>query len=176
MSTKFNFLQLDTRIRELMKEEIKLADLTNNLYYSSRFNESGKATWLGLLNTAAALHDEHWLAYQLEINRAMKDYEDKEKLNGGYTIAHVPHTAAETFADGQFNRIYIAAICRYAIEQGEREVAVYRAKTRIGSRQESDALEGTKKDAASLLKMVQDTKSSFGCDLLKPNSGLSVKY
>ena len=176
MSTKFNFLQLDTRTRELMTEEINLAAQTNNLYYSSRFNDAGKAAWPGFLNTAAAQYNEHWLAYQLEIAGAMKDFESKEKPKGGYTIAHVPHTAAETFADGQFNRIYVSAICRRAIEEGKNEVVVYRAKTRGDSRPESNALEGNKKDASSLLKMVQDTKSSFNCDVLKPNSGLSVKY
>jgi len=104
----------------------------------------------------------------------MKHLETRAKPKGGYTVAHVPDTAAETLAEGQFNRFYIAAICRRAIEDGHLSVHVYRAKQSDSPRSESVALEGTARDAASLLADVRSKDLSLKCDLLKPNSGLSV--
>lgn len=72
---KFDFQNLDETTRELMREEIQLASDSGQIYFSARFNETGKANWLQWLLDAAASYDEHWLAYQIEANSAMKDYE-----------------------------------------------------------------------------------------------------
>ena len=106
----------------------------------------------------------------------MKHLETRAKPKGGYTVAHVPETAAETLAEGQFNRFYIAAICRRATEDGQSSVRVYRAKQTDNPRQESRALEGTMRNASALLGEVRSKDQSLKCDLLKPNSGLSVDY
>lgn len=174
MSNKFNFPQLDSRTRVLMKEEIERANAHSEIYFSTRFNAVGSAKWVEWLLEAADAHDEHWLAYQIEAARAMRDYEGRVHQTAGYTTAHVPETAAETLAEGQFNRFYIAAICRRAIEDKIAEVSVYRARRRGEPRPESRALEGTSKNAESLLEQVRTKAGSFKCDLLKPNSGLSV--
>jgi hypothetical protein len=104
---KFDFKDLDDRTRELMKEEIRLAISNNEIYYSTRFNAVGSEHWIAWLDAAAESHDEHWLAYQIEASGGMKDFEGRAKPTSGYTVAHVPHTAAETLAEGQFNRFYI---------------------------------------------------------------------
>lgn len=106
----------------------------------------------------------------------MKHLETRAKPKGGYTVAHVPETAAETLAEGQFNRFYIAAICRRAIEDGQSSVRVYRAKQTDNPRPESRALEGTMRNASALLGEVWNKDQLLKCDLLKPNSGLSVDY
>jgi len=157
-----------------MKEEIDLAASNNEIYFSARFNSIGSEQWITWLTEAAQSHDEHWLAYQIEAAGGMKDYEGRAKPLGGYNVAHVPHTAAETMAEGQFNRFYIAAICKCAIGQGCHEVMVYRARQRGEPRAESRALEGTKMKSQTLLEQVRGKQTSFKCDLLKPNSGLSV--
>jgi hypothetical protein len=173
--SRFNFTLLDMRTRTLMTAEIVMAKESNNLYYSTRFNENGSQNWFDWLIVAAKEHDEHWLAFQLEYESSMKDFETRTKPTGGYTQAHVPHTAAETFADGQFNRFYIAAICRRAIEDGKSSVRILRCKQRGEVRPESRAIEGTSRDAAELLQEVRNMRRSFGCELLKPNSGLSIE-
>lgn len=176
MSTKFNFVKLDATTRALMIEEIKRAEKSGQLYFSTRFNDTGTRGWVAWLTSAAEQYDEHWLAYQLEMSGAMKHLETKAKPKGGYTVSHVPDTAAETMAEGQFNRFYMAAICRRAIEAGKPNVSVYRAKHRGAPRPESKALEGTSQNASTLLQELQNKELSFKCDLLKPNSGLSLDY
>lgn len=174
MKQKFFFKKLDARTRSLMAEEISSAQTSEQLYYSTRFTQVGKDDWPTWLLDAAKEFDEHWLAFQIEAATAMKHLETRAKPKGGYTLAHVPDTAAETFAEGQFNRFYIAAICRRAIEDGHPSVQVYRAKQSDSPRPESVALEGISRDAASLLANVRNKDQSLKCDLLKPNSGLSV--
>lgn len=174
MNDRFNFTKLDAATRELMVEEIQTAQAADQLYFSARFTDSGRDGWPEWLLQAARERDEHWLAYQLEAASAMKHLETKAKPKGGYTVAHVPDTAAETMAEGQFGRFYVAAICRRAIANGQEAVTVYRAKYRGEPREESRALEGTSRNAKELLEEVRSRDTSLKCDLLKPNSGLSV--
>ena len=176
MDTQFNFTKLDERTRLLIIEEIRRAENSSNIYFSTRFNDAGTKGWITWLSAAAQEHDEHWLAYQLEAFGAMKHLEERAMPKGGYTTAHVPDTAAETMAEGQFNRFYMAAICRRAIEDGVPNVKVYRAKRRGEPRPESRALEGTSRNASSLLEELRNKNSSLKCDLLKPNTGLSIEY
>lgn len=176
MDNRFNFTKLDARTRALMIEEITRAEKLGQLYFSARFNDTGTRGWVMWLTSAVEQHDEHWLAYQLEVADAMKHLETKAKSKGGYTTAHVPDTAAETMAEGQFNRFYMVAICRRAIEDGKAIVRVYRAKHRGEPRPESIALEGTSRDANMLLQELRSKDLSLRCDLLKPNSGLSIDY
>jgi hypothetical protein len=171
---KFDYKELDNRTRELMCEEIRRATEDDEVYFSARFNSVGMNNWITWLTEAAESYDEHWLAYQIEASAGMKDYEGRTKPTGGYTIAHVPHTAAKIMAEGQFNRFYIAAVCRRSIENGETAVTVYRARQRGEPRPESKAFEGTTRNAQSLLEEVRSKQMSFLCDLLKPNTGLSV--
>ena len=76
--------------------------------------EEGRKQWIPLLKETAQEHDEHWLAFQLQANNLMKGFEIAQKPLGGYTTKHVPHTAAETLAEGQFNRFYILGLCTRA--------------------------------------------------------------
>ncbi len=110
----FNFENLDEKTRGFMLKAIAEAEQSNNIYHSTRFNDDGYAQWLPLLKEAAQEHDEHWLAYQLETHCLMKGLEGSMTPSGGYTIKHVPHTAAATMAEGQFNRFYILGLCKRA--------------------------------------------------------------
>lgn len=176
MNHKFSFKKLDARTRTLMTEEISSAQKSGAIYFSTRFTQLGTDSWPAWLLGAAGEFDEHWLAFQIEAVNAMKHLETRAKPKGGYTVTHVPDTAAETLADGQFNRFYIAAICRRAIEDGQSSVLVYRAKHSDNPRPESLALEGKARNATALLGEVRNKDQSLKCDLLKPNSGLSIDY
>lgn len=167
----FEFPELDAAVRGLMVAEIEAAVSENTLYFSKRFTDAGRAGWPGLLREAAAERDEHWLAYQLESIGAMKGSETRAKPKGGYTTAHVPNTAEETLADGEFNRYYMCAVCRKATAAGVR-VEVYRAKRGATTRPESDALIGTTYDPAAL---VAELRTNPAHELTKPNSGLSLR-
>jgi hypothetical protein len=172
----FNFLDLDDKTRRFMVEEVDTATSTGNLYFSKRFNEKGNVRWPSLLREAVADYTEHWLAYQIEAEELMKELEGSHTRLGGYTVKHVPHTAAETLADGQFNRFYILGVCRHALDEGHKMVRVYRAKQSQEPRPESDALIGTSISAQEILDSLRPVQSSLGHQLLKPNSGLSVQF
>lgn len=171
----FNFEDLDSKTREFMLSAIEEAEKTNNIYYSTRFNSNGNQRWLPLLKEAASQYNEHWLAYQLEANVLMKDFEGAQTPSGGYTIKHVPHTAAETLAEGQFNRFYILGLCKRASAEGITHLEIYRAKFSSEPRPESQALIGTKLSITEIESQLKVTNNSFRSFLVKPNSGLSVR-
>ena len=171
----FKFENLDGNTRAAMLEAIEEAERSNNIYYSTRFNEAGNKQWLPLLRQAAQEHNEHWLAYQLEANGLMKDFEGAHKPTGGYTIKHIPHTAAETMAEGQFNRFYILGLCRRARVEGVSNLVVYRARERADPRPESQTLIGARLSIDEIEAQLKETRASFKSQLVKPNSGISVK-
>lgn len=171
----FTFVNLDDTTRAAMLEAIEEAERAGNIYFSTRFNGAGNSQWLPLLKQAAQEHDEHWLAYQLEANALMKDFEGAHKPTGGYTIKHVPHTAAETMAEGQFNRFYILGLCKRAKVEGISHLVVYRAKQSSSPRAESQSLIGTNLTIDDVESQLKETKVSFKSQLVKPNSGISVK-
>lgn len=168
-------MNLDEVTRKYMLEEIDMAIKQNNLYDSARFNDIGKQKWPSLLREATEKFNEHWLAYQIEANRMMKGMETVRIPSGGYTIKHVPHIAAETLAEGQFNRYYILAICRRAISEGKHSIIVYRAKERQSPRPESEQLIDKQLDPNAIINEIRPVASSLKSELLKPNSGLSIK-
>ncbi len=171
----FNFLNLDQTTRPFILEAINEAEQTSNIYYSTRFNAIGTQKWIPLLKEAAQLYNEHWLAYQLEANSTMKDFENAQKQSGGYTTERVPHTAAETFAEGQFNRFYILGLCKRARKEGKTHLEIYRAKQVADQKPESQALVGTSVSVADLEAQLNKTQDSFKSTIVRPNSGLSVK-
>jgi hypothetical protein len=158
-----------------MCEEITRAKESDNIYFSTRFNDIGRKNWIQLLSTAAEQFDEHWLAYQLEMSGSMTHLKPQKKP-WGYTLEYIPDRRIEILATGQFNRFYMAAICRRALEDGEMSVIVYRAKQKRNPRDESKILEGTSRDVNSLLQELRDKDLCLKCEISKINSGLSIDY
>lgn len=171
----FNFENLDETTRGFMLEAISEAETSGNIYFSTRFNDAGYKQWLPLLKEAAEKHDEHWLAFQLEAQRLMKGFEGSMTPSGGYTIKHVPNTAAETMAEGQFNRFYILGLCKRASAEGISNLEIYRAKQSASPRRESQSLIGSQLSVDYIEAQLLKTADSFKSELVKPNSGLSVK-
>jgi hypothetical protein len=175
MNTKVEYPKLDERTRALMCEEIAHAEESDNIYWSKNFNEIGQKNWILLLRAAAEKYDEHWLAFQLEMAGAMKHLKPQKKP-WNYTLEYVPGARVEMISVGQFNRFYMAAICRRALEDGETSVLVYRAKQRREPREESKLLEGTSRDANDLLQELRNKELCLKCEISKINSGLSIDY
>ena len=171
----FNFINLDEKTRQHMLEAISEAEVSGNIYFSTRFNDAGYKQWLPLLKEAAQEQNEHWLAYQLEAKGLMKGFEGAMTPSGGYTVKHTPDTAAETMAEGQFNRFYMLGLCKRARTEGISQLEIYRAKTSSAPRMQSEALIGTKILIDDIESQLVKTADSFKSSLVKPNSGISVK-
>lgn len=171
----FNFVNLDEKTRENMLEAISEAEISGNIYFSTRFNDAGYKQWLSLLKEAAKEQNERWLAYQLEAKGLMKGFEGAMTPSGGYTVKHTPDTAAETMAEGQFNRFYSLSLCKRARTEGISQLEIYRAKASNAPRRQSETLIGTKISIVDVEAQLVKTADSFQSSLVKPNSGISVK-
>lgn len=107
----------------------------------------------------------------------MNATEQRRKPSGGYSTVSVPVTAADTLAEGEFNRFYVRGLCRRNLQDRDGQLVVHRAKTVAQPRPESEALIGTNPDAQRLLS---DLRTNIGVEPALgvpkgPNSGLSVK-
>lgn len=171
----FNFMDLDETTRRYMREAIEEAEQNNNIYFSPRFNDEGRQLWLPLLKEAAADYNEHWLAYQLDANELMSGIEVARKPAGGYSIRHVPSTAAQTQAEGQFNRFYMLGLAKRARAEGIPYLVIYRAKERMEPRPESEELVGRRVPVEEVEAELEEIERGFNEGLLKPNSGLSLR-
>ena len=171
----FNFQNLDSVTRTTMLEEVEDDLKHNKLYKSSRLNEMGNAEYANLLKGAIKAGNEVTLTESLTKD-FFKETEERTRALKKFS-ARVPQNANEIFAEGEFNRFYIRALCVIAISKGQKFVNVYRAKDTANHRIESEAKIGENVDAKELLT---DLRTSIGVDTaLKlpsgPNSGLSVR-
>lgn len=171
----FTFEDLDDKTRHFMLESIDDALSSGNIYSSTRFNDQGKKQWVPLLKEAAEKHDEHWLAFQLEANHLMTDFEGSATPSGGYTIKHVPHTASLTLAEGQFNRFYMIGLARRARTEGLSELEVYRAKSVRDPRPSSNSIIGKMIPVDDVEEQLMEVNKSFVSPLAQPNSGISLR-
>lgn len=157
-----------------MVEEIN-ADIANGrLYMSSRLSDQGIEEFPNLLITAAQSHDESWLTQQL---RGKFKTMETRSVKGKTIEAKVPETAPETLAEGEFNRFYMRALCRRAIEENVANLIAYRAKDVTNARSESERIINQLFSPESLLN---DLRGNPGTDTALglppgPNSGISVK-
>lgn len=172
----FHFENLDRRTRQLMLEEVDRDVAEGTLYESVRLTPQGAASWETLFRTACATGDDATLTASLggpggqyiearEPNTRSKTGDDKA----------VPHNAAATMAEGEFNRFYIRAVCCRALEDGV-SLSIYRARPSENPDAQSEAKIGTSPDAAALLadlRSHQGVATALG--LPRPNSGLSVR-
>ena len=172
----FHFLDLDERTRALMVVEFE-DDLTSErVYVSDRLNPQGQHEYPNLLRAALTTYTPEWLAAQLRAGQLFNHSEPRRLPRGGMTTAQIPSTAADTLAEGEFNRYYMRAICRRALEDGISQVQVYRAKAVQHARSASQAKIGHLMPPDRLLddlRMHQGTDTALGLPP-GPNSGLSV--
>lgn len=142
---------------------------------SPRLSEVGRRDYPGLLQDAAARHDETWLAAQLRSGGRLNTRELSHSKTGKVIDKLVPVTAADTLAEGEFNRFYRRGLCRRANAADVAQIEVYRAKEVASPRPESTALPGQRLSAVALLT---NLRVSVGVDTALglapgPNSGLS---
>jgi hypothetical protein len=168
----FYFPDLDSRTRAFMLEEIA-HDLTHGtLHLSKRLSSTGNANYAQYLQHAARVGNEETLAAAL---RQPGHFQTMEPRGTGW--AKVPYNAAAVLAEGEFNRFYIRALCRRAIEDDVEELIIFRSKPVSNPRPESLTKIGRAVDPHRLLT---DLRTHPGADTALglpqgPNSGLSVR-
>ncbi|GAB2795656.1 hypothetical protein GCM10027040_22630 [Halomonas shantousis] len=168
---------LDAGVRARMQEELQRDIEGQRLSLSPRLNAKGIEAWPLLLQLALRRHDDVWLAQQIRTHGLLKATERRRTSSGGMTVARVPNTAAETLAEGDFNRYYVRGLCLQVLAEGERDVEVYRGKEVMTPRPESLLMLGKRLSAEQLLGALRHSASDetvLGV-LLGPNSGLSVR-
>lgn len=159
-----------------MRAEVETDIASGALYESPRLSDRGRADYPTLLLNAVGDGSDESLANELGAHGRLKEMESATR-NGKTFPKKVPVTAAETLAEGEFNRFYARGLCRRAIAEGQKNVRVYRAKEVSAPRAASEAMIGKSVDAQALL---DDLRSSSGVDPALslppgPNSGLSVE-
>ncbi|MDF1816400.1 MAG: hypothetical protein P1V20_29640 [Verrucomicrobiales bacterium] len=169
-----NLLDLDDQTRKLMVEEINLDISSEKLYLSDRLTPTGAGKWREVLLSAVESADIGWLVDQIN-NLNLLRKQTPRKTKTGATMVKVPSNASQTLAEGEFNRYYIRAVCRRAIEAGQ-DVFVYRAKSVNKPRPQSESLIGKSFDPETLLN---DLRESIGFDAAMglppgPNSCLTA--
>ena len=171
-----NLRNLDAETRHHMVAEVCRDKSAGPPYMSPRLSRRGQQDYVGLLLDAATIGTPESLCRDLKDAGRLNATEPTTR-NGMPSTKKVPYNAAETLAEGEFNRYYIRAVCLRAIKNGSSKVRVYRAKQVMNPRSESEERLGTEVDARTLL---DDLRNNPGVDTALglpagPNSGLSVQ-
>ena len=168
---------LDERTRRLMLDEMNLDVTENKLNISPYFSGQGVHDYPNMLRQAIESGDDNSLAAALsEQRRILRSYTRRTPSNG-YSIVTIPPNAAEVVAEGEFNRYYIRALARRAIEDGIQELIVIRAKPVAQPRPQSEALIETTLNPRDILEDLRQhpgEPSSLGVPA-GPGSGLTVR-
>jgi hypothetical protein len=172
-----NLVNLDQRSRQYMVQEIEIDIGLGRLYLSPRLSAVGRSDYPQLLLGAAKVGNDATLARALATDGRLRQTEHRHQAPGQPVTAEVPEIAAETLAEGEFNRFCCRAVCRRALDAGVGLVLVYRAKRVRDPRHISQRLIGRQLDARQLLA---DLRARPGVDPALgvpggPNSGLSVR-
>lgn len=170
----FTFHDLDDETRRLMADEIDLDEETGT-YLGVRLNGAGQAAWLELLRDACSHGDETTLVAALGAPGG--SYLNQYELNPstGAMDKKVPHNAAATLGEGEFNRFYIRALCVRAAGSGQ-ALEVYRARPSGNPDPQSEAMIGHRVDPTTFLADLRAHKGvGTALGLPRPNSGLSVR-
>ena len=168
---------LDDRTRRFMLDELERDVRDGTLYISDRLNQHGKADYPGLLRTAIESGDDISLAQALRLGGCMLSAAARRKPTGGLTIAKMTRNAAETLAQGEFNRFYIRGLCRRALEDSISGLVIYRAKQVRSPRPQSQARIGKMVSPQALLddlRVNKEVEPALGVPA-GANSGLSVR-
>jgi hypothetical protein len=168
---------LDDRTRRLMLDEVEYDVSHNQLHISPFLSGQGQRDYPNLLRDAIQSGDDSTLAQSLRAHRRITRAQPRRKPKGGYIIADTPENAADILAESEFNRYYIRALARRAIEDGVPELVVYRAKAVRSPRPGSEALVETTVEPQDILDDLRSHAGEFPALGVPagPNSGLSVR-
>jgi hypothetical protein len=160
-----------------MVEEIDMDAASDKIYRSSYLGQRAQGNWPDMIKTAAANGSDDTLAAALRKPGMLNSTTTRRSRSGQIITAKVPYNAAETLAEGEFNRYYVRGLCRRAIATGITRLQVYRAKHVAKPRPESEEKIGLliSPDATLI-----DLRNSIGFETALgippgPNSGITVR-
>lgn len=160
-------------VRKLMLEELELDVAEKCLYKGKSLKESHEEAYINLFRDSIRNGNSDSFASSIAINNCLMSHVPDPKTKSG--LRKVSKIAHITLAEGEFNRFYIRALCRIAIDQGL-ELEIYRAKDVRAPRQESVAKIGEIVDPETLLiNLRTNSIVSESSGVPNPNSGLSIK-
>lgn len=170
----FTFKNLTGETRRYMAEEVNYDLKNDKLYMSERLSVEGKSVYPALLLKSIESGTETTLAQSL-LGKFNPTYL-RTNSNGTFTSVKMPCNQNIMLAEGEFNRFYIRALCRIAIQK-DRRLKIYRAKFSTTPRIDSERKIDSFIDANQLL---WDLRNNSGTDTALglppgPNSGLSVE-
>ena len=173
-----NFKDLTSAVRVAMRQEVESDIAADRLYVSRRFSERGVADYPNLLLEAVDRGTPGSLAAELNQKDRLLRREMSTSKTGTPYEKDVPINAAETAAEGEFNRFYCRAVCVVAIADN-REVEVDRVKEVANARSASIELLD-RKQRFDPTELLVDLRASVGVDTAMglppgPNSGLSIR-
>src|SRR5512138_1525108 len=172
------FENLDDRTRGLMLEEMDYDIAHNQLHISPFLSGQGQRDYVNLLRETLQGGNDETLAQSLREHRRILRTLPRRNPRGGYSMSATPENAAQVLAESEFNRYYIRALARRAIEDGIQELVIYRAKPVSSPRPESEARIETSLSPQDLLNDLRahpgDEPPALGVPS-GPNSGLSVR-
>jgi hypothetical protein len=172
------FENLDDRTRQLMLDEMEYDLAQHQLHISPFLSGQGQRDYENLLRDALQSGTDETLAQNLREHRRILRTLPRRNPTGGYSIAATAENAAQVLAESEFNRYYIRALARRAIEDGISELVIYRAKPVTTPRPESEARIETSLQPQELLEDLRshpgDERPVLGVPS-GPNSGLSVR-
>jgi len=172
------FENLDDRTRQLMLDEMEYDIAHNQLHISPFLSGQGQRDYVGILREAIQRGSDETLAQSLREHRRILRTLPRRNPKGGYSISTTPENAAQVLAESEFNRYYIRALARRAIEDGISELVIYRAKPVNNPRPQSEARVETALPPQELLEDLRthpgDEPPALGVPS-GPNSGLSVR-
>ncbi|MDP3265786.1 MAG: hypothetical protein Q8M39_03045 [Sulfuricurvum sp.] len=167
-----NYKNLDEITRSHMLKELEVG----GYYESPRLRDGNFIAWKNVLQEAAKSFNDIWLEHQIDEKSLLKSHETRHAAKG-ITTVKVPVNAAQSLAEGEFNRFYLRGICSRAISEGYEYLRIYRAKSVDSPRSESITKIGTLVKADILLEELR--KNNFTDNALGlpagPNSGLSAE-
>lgn len=169
-----NFESLTPEVRTHMLNEIDADSTADTLYRSKRLLDSAWPAYKTALTEAAKTGTEVTLA--AAIANGMLVSQETSTRNGKPYLKAVPSNAAQTLAEGEFNRFYIRGVCLEAIATN-RKIEVYRGKAVSSARSESELKLGHRPDPKLLLA---DLRKNIGLETFLgipggANSGISVR-
>jgi hypothetical protein len=146
----FNLTELDQKTRDLALAELKADVAAGAVYDSPRLNSYGKSFFVSDLQKALESGTPETLVAALRSGNKFNLTEMSHR-NGTPYEKRVPTNAPSLLAEGAFVHYYVRAVCLRAIQEGNGNVTVYRARESGYHRPESDAQIGQVVSASGLL-------------------------
>lgn len=172
----FDYEPVPADLRRLMLAEFEHDVASNDLYLNPLIKADMASAYFPLLLVALEAGSPESLAAALD-EAALFQAEHTYLRQGKSVTAKLPANYGMTLAAGEFNRYYMRAVCRLALQQNAAAVEIYRAKPVSTPRHTADERQGRRIEPQTLLADLRQTNFERPSDfeLGAPNSGLSVR-